>query len=297
MSTRQFLRWQLGEVRITRILDLEASGLRFLLPDASPENLLAMEWVSPYLVPSGEAVAAIQSFVIEVGRRRVLVDTGAGEPARALIPARIERAEPYLGDLVDAGFAPDTIDAVVHTHLHFDHVGWNLRPTKDDILIPTFPSARHLIVAEEWAYWSGGGAAEDRAPVTAMVRPLVDAGRVRLVEPGYVVAPGVVLEASPGHSPGHVSVRIRSGDEQAVITGDVLHHPSQLARPDWTCSWDADPKRARETRERLLAEWADSGALVIGTHFARAPAGHVVRDGLAYRFEAITEGFVSSSER
>jgi glyoxylase-like metal-dependent hydrolase (beta-lactamase superfamily II) len=273
-----------GAARITRIVDLEASGLAFLLPAATPDNLSTIEWIAPYLVSSGEAVAAIQSFVIEVGCRRVLVDTAAGERARSEIPARIELAESYLTDLEAAGFAPDTIDTVIHTHLHFDHVGYNLKPTGHGF-VPTFPNARHLVVSNEWSHWSGGAADEERAPVERAIRPLMEAERVDLVAPRQEVAPGVLLEPTPGHTPGHVSVRIRSGAEQALISGDLMHHPAQLARPDWTCTWDVDPELARATRRRFLAECAASGALVIGTHFAHAPAGHVVRDGAEFRFE------------
>lgn len=286
MLQPKLLRWRVGNARITRVLDVEASGLGFLLPDATPSALRRVEWLSPYLVPSGEAVAAIQSFVIELAGRRILVDTGAGEPARALIPAKLERAEPYLDDVVAAGFAFDTIDTVVHTHLHFDHVGWNLRLHRGTWL-PTFPNARHLVAAKEWAHWSGGGAAEDRAPVTAAVRPLMSAGRVRLVEPGFEVAPGIVLVPTEGHTPGHVSVALCSEGARAVISGDVMHHPAQLAHPEWACTWDSDPSAARATRERFLDACASAHVLVIGTHFARAPAGVVLRDGSSYRFDPI----------
>jgi glyoxylase-like metal-dependent hydrolase (beta-lactamase superfamily II) len=98
-----------------------------------------------------------------------------------------------------------------------------------------------------------------------------------------VISPEIRLTPSIGHTPGHVSVMIESEGERAVITGDMSHHPCQVAHPDWTLG-DDDPKAAILTRSRLFAEWADQPILVIGTHFPAPTAGHVVRDGAAFRF-------------
>jgi glyoxylase-like metal-dependent hydrolase (beta-lactamase superfamily II) len=100
----------------------------------------------------------------------------------------------------------------------------------------------------------------------------------KLVELDHVISPEII-----GHTPGHVSVMIESEGERAVITGDMTHHPCQLAHPDWSLG-DNDPKAAALTRSRLFAEWADQTILVIGTHFAAPTADHVVRDGAAFRF-------------
>jgi glyoxylase-like metal-dependent hydrolase (beta-lactamase superfamily II) len=93
----------------------------------------------------------------------------------------------------------------------------------------------------------------------------------------------ISLIPTVGHTPGHVSVRIRSCGEEALITGDFMHHPCQIARPDWSSTADSDPQAARDTRERMLTCLADTATLVIGTHFTGRTAGHVVRDGAAFR--------------
>lgn len=283
MEAGQFLRWRVGDARITRILDVEVSGMAFLIPGAVPDRLRAIGWLGRWLAPDGQALAAIQSYLVEIGGRRILVDSGAGLEARAGIPARLERARPYLDDLAAAGFPPESIDLVLHTHLHFDHVGWNVRQTPRGP-VPTFPRARHLVVGQEWARWSDAEAEDPRAPVGQAISPLMEAGRVDFVDPGGEIAPGVLLEPTPGHTRGHVSPRIRSRGEEAVITGDVMHLPAQIARPDWACTWDDDASLATATRARFLAECARSSRLVIGTHFARAPAGYVVWDGEGHRF-------------
>ena len=117
------------------------------------------------------------------------------------------------------------------------------------------------------------------------VRPILDAGLADLVEMDHRISPEVRLTPSPGHTPGHVSVVIESEGQRAVITGDIAHHPCQLANPAWATVFDSDISAAKATRERLFAEWADQPILVIGTHYPAPTAGHVKRDGAAFRFE------------
>jgi glyoxylase-like metal-dependent hydrolase (beta-lactamase superfamily II) len=115
------------------------------------------------------------------------------------------------------------------------------------------------------------------------VMPIWDAGLVDLVETDHRICEEISLVPTPGHTPGHVSLLITSMGEEALITGDFMHHPCQIARPDWSSTADSDPTEARQTRERMLAGLADTSTLVIGTHFAGRTAGHVRPDGDAYR--------------
>ena len=117
------------------------------------------------------------------------------------------------------------------------------------------------------------------------VRPVIDAGLADLVAPDHRVTDEIWLEPTPGHTPGHVAVRIESSGEQALITGDLAHHPVQFAEPSWVAAPDIDPAQSEATRRRLLAEHADTDTLVIGTHFAPPCAGHLVTDGDGFRFE------------
>ncbi len=112
---------------------------------------------------------------------------------------------------------------------------------------------------------------------------MFDAGLVDLVETDHRICDEISLVSTPGHTPGHVSVRIASGGEEALITGDFMHHPCQIARPDWSSTANSDPAAARQTRERMLTDLADAPILVIGTHFAGRTAGRVVPDGGAFR--------------
>jgi glyoxylase-like metal-dependent hydrolase (beta-lactamase superfamily II) len=115
------------------------------------------------------------------------------------------------------------------------------------------------------------------------VTPLRDAGLVDLVETDHRICDEISLVPTLGHTPGHVSVRIASQGEEALITGDFMHHPCQIARPEWSSTVDTDPVEAQRTREDMLTHLVDAPILVIGTHFAGRTAGHLVRDGDAFR--------------
>ncbi len=113
--------------------------------------------------------------------------------------------------------------------------------------------------------------------------PVWDTGLVDLVETDHRICDEVSLVPTPGHTPGHVSIRVVSDGEEGLITGDFMHHPCQIARPDWSSTADTDPDLARTTRQTMLTRLADTSLLVIGTHFAGRTAGHVVPDGPAFR--------------
>jgi glyoxylase-like metal-dependent hydrolase (beta-lactamase superfamily II) len=136
----------------------------------------------------------------------------------------------------------------------------------------------------EFAHWREQHERDDMAAVFAdSVAPIHQAGLADLVETNHRICEEITLVPTVGHTPGHVSVAIRSEGEEALITGDFMHHPCQIARPHWSSSADSDPDEARRTRERMLEGLAGRPVLVIGTHFAGATAGHIVRDGATYR--------------
>jgi glyoxylase-like metal-dependent hydrolase (beta-lactamase superfamily II) len=117
------------------------------------------------------------------------------------------------------------------------------------------------------------------------VQPIFDAGLAELVEMDHRLSPEVRLAPTPGHTPGHVSVMIESEGAKAMITGDMLHHPCQVAHPEWSSIADSDPAAAAKTRARMLGEAADAAILFIGTHFPAPTAGHVRRDGEVFHLE------------
>lgn len=279
--------WQVGDVRITKILELEAvGGSRFILPQATREAVRPIRWLYPHFMDEeGRLRMSVHALVVETPDRRIVVDTCIGNDKVRGNPNWTNLQTGFLADLEAAGYARDSIDTVLCTHMHVDHVGWNTMKV-DGRWVPTFPQARYLVAESEFAYWRDGDHGPEQATILAdSVAPVLDAGLVDLVGTGHRVCPEVSLVPTHGHTPGHVSVRIESRGEAALITGDFIHHPCQMAHVDWSSAVDFDPEAARETRRRMFAALADTPVLVIGTHFAGATAGRIRRDGDAYRLE------------
>jgi len=285
------MKWRVGEVTVTKIVEIEVTGgSRFLLPQATPEAVLPIGWLQPdFADERGRLKMSIHALVVETpggktGGRRIVVDTCLGnDKENRRIPTWNNLQTSFLADLAAAGYARETIDTVICTHLHVDHVGWNTMLVGER-WVPTFPNARYLMGRVEFAHWTGQHERADMIPVLAdSVTPVWDAGLVDLIETDHRICGEVSLVPTPGHTPGHVSVRIASQGEEALITGDFMHHPCQIARPDWSSTADSDPDEARRTREAMLTDLADTPILVIGTHFAGRTAGRIVRDGDAYR--------------
>lgn len=279
------LRWKIGNVTVTRIVELELPGLTFILPDATPENIRPIAWLKPHFVTeAGEPIASVHTLIVESQGQRIVVDTCIGNDKMLRIPPWRNRKGPFLEDLAAAGFERESIDTVLCTHLHADHVGWNTMLT-DGKWAPTFPKAEYLFGRKEWEHWNNTRDEWTDHLIEQSLEPILQAGLHKLVETDHRINDEISLEPTPGHTPGHVSVRIHSDGQEAVITGDLLHHPCQMARPDWKCTADTDSDAACVTRKDFLGRNADRPVLVIGTHFAAPTAGHIFRDGDAYRFE------------
>ncbi|TAK45044.1 MAG: MBL fold metallo-hydrolase [Betaproteobacteria bacterium] len=278
-------RWQIGAVRMTRVVEIEGpSPGTFLFAEATPERLLQHAWLKPhFLADDGRSIGAIHAFIVESEGRRIVVDTCVGNDKPRSVAQWNLRQGRFLEDLAEAGFPRASVDTVLCTHLHVDHVGWNTM-LANDRWVPTFPNARYLFGRAEWEHWSREPPGPDRLARDDSVRPVLDAGLAELVATDHRITTEVHLEATPGHTPGHVSVRIVSRGEQAVITGDLMHHPVQCAEPDWANRFDVDAAAARRTRRAFLERQADRPVLVFGTHFATPTAGRIVRDGSVWRF-------------
>lgn len=287
--------WTIGNVRLTRVIELEAARTpEFGYRNLTTDDILAQTWLQPHFATEdGRLKSAIQAFVVESNGQRIIVDTCVGNDKPRRNEAWNKMQGTFLNDLSAAGFDPGTIDTVLCTHLHVDHVGWNTRLV-DGVWVPTFPNARYLFGRTEWAHWSQeaiAATAGEIPPAIAenvietaavnhdSVKPIIDAGLHVLVDSDFRVTPEVYLEPTPGHTPGHVSVVIESAGHHAVITGDLMHHPIQCALPHVASNFDHDVAKARETRRAFLRRYANRDVLVFGTHFADPTAGHFVSRG------------------
>jgi glyoxylase-like metal-dependent hydrolase (beta-lactamase superfamily II) len=277
------LSWQVGRVKITRIVEMDLPVPATVIPQATAEELRKSAWLYPHFVGEDDTLKlSVHALLVEAPGLKLVVDTCVGNDRPREITGGLPLATPFLKHLGEVGWSRDGVDAVVCTHLHVDHVGWNTM-LDNGKWVPTFPRARYLIGRLELEFWNAHDDQEQQAMLGDSVKPIFDAGLAHLVELDHVISPEIRLTPSIGHTPGHVSVMIESEGERAVITGDMMHHPCQLAHPEWYLG-DDDRTLAALTRSRLLAEWADQPILVIGTHFAAPTAGRVVRDGAAFRF-------------
>ena len=281
-------KWRIGDVTVTKVLELESlGGAEWILPDAVPAAVKDISWLKPdFMDDEGLLRFSVHALVIETAERTIVVDTCVGNEKERLPYKDWHQLQTgFLNDFAKAGFDRHSVDNVLCTHLHVDHVGWNTMLV-DGQWIPTFPNSRYLLARDEFEYWRDQDRlAFQQAVFADSVAPVFEAGLVELVDTDHQVCEEVDLVPTLGHTPGHVSVRIRSQGQQALITGDFIHHPCQLARLSWGSAADEDKKAADLTRRRVFAEYADTPTLIIGTHFAGATAGKILSDGDAYRLE------------
>jgi len=291
-------RWHVGDVTVTKILEFESGGFppTFMFDGADEERIKSIGWLHPsYAEPDGSLRYSVHSFVVESDGKRILVDACVGNDKDRGFPGWNHLELPYLERLEEAGYPPESIDIVLCTHLHMDHVGWNTRLVGDR-WVPTFVNARYVFARTEWEHWSRADHGLGDMPETVdqmasldqaiadSVTPIVDAGLHDLVESNHQVTPEVFFVPTPGNSPGHVSVEIRSSGQHAVITGDAILHPVQLDDPQVRSNFDTDRALAIKTRTDFMETYADQDSLVFGTHFATPSVGHIVKDGDGWRF-------------
>ena len=281
------MHWNIGKVKITKIVELETVGsTRFILPLATNEEIRKLPWLIPHFAnEEGRLKMSIHSLLVETPSRRIIVDTGLGNDKQGRnVPTWNNRQDPFLDKLTAAGFAPDSIDIVLCTHLHVDHVGWNTRLV-DGQWVPTFPNARYVFGRTEYEYWRDHSVEPDKVAVFSdSVKPIADAGKMDLVPSDHQLTNEITLIPTPGHSPGHMSVHIKSDGHEGLLTGDVAHHPCQMAHLDWSSTADSDPRQSAVTRRELFSRFADTATLVIGGHFN---AGHIRREGTSFKFIAL----------
>lgn len=278
---------QIGEVTVTRIVESDDlwEPTRFV-PMATRDVVLAHDWlVGPFADPAtGEIRLSINSFGLQVGDEKIIIDTcGGNDKVRPGSPKLHLQQTDYLERLADAGFPPEEVTTVLCTHLHVDHVGWNT-VLVGDVWKPTFPNARYLFGETEWKHWSTEPQIYGDV-VGDSVQPVLDSGQASLISSDQIINDLVWLEPTPGHTPGHHSVRISSGGHDAVITGDVFHSAVQIEHPEWPSAPDVDPARAATTRRAFLNRYCDDHTLVLATHLGGPGCGHLHPNASGWRLD------------
>jgi glyoxylase-like metal-dependent hydrolase (beta-lactamase superfamily II) len=290
MSIETVKHWQIGGVTVARIVEVNAwqDPITMLLPDAPPDYMLQFKWLQPHFAtPEGKMIISFQCFVLSSRGRNVMIDTCIGADREREFPVFTNMQTTFLEDLAFAGFPRETITDVLCTHLHFDHVGWNTRKINGK-WVPTFPQARYYFGRREWAHWKHlreTNGYHHMEHLKDAIDPVMEAGLVELIDPDFQLTDEVSLIPTPGHTPGHVSVLIRSQGQSAVITGDLMHNPIQIAVPATEARFDMDKAQAARTREEFVKRFNDTDTLVIGSHFSDPTSGHIVPDGAAWKLK------------
>jgi glyoxylase-like metal-dependent hydrolase (beta-lactamase superfamily II) len=290
MTAEHIKHWRIGDVEIARIVEVNGweDDITMLLPDASPEFVQGFPWLVPHFAtPAGKMIISFQCFVLRSQGRVAMIDTCIGNDRKREFDVFTNMQTSFMEDLTTAGFPADEVTDVLCTHLHFDHVGWNTRLV-DGRWVPTFPQARYLFGRREWEHWkflNDTHGYHDLNHMEDAVLPIIDAGLAEFIEPDFQLTDEVTLLPTPGHTPGHVSVLIRSRGQSAVITGDMMHNPIQIAVPATEARFDMDKPQAARTRCEFVERFNNSGTLVIGSHFADPSAGHIVSDGKAWKLK------------
>lgn len=279
---------KIGEIEVWRMLDIHAP---FLLPTQLFPNAGADVGTEiSRLVPggicpqTGKLILPIQGFLLKTPQHVILVDSCVGNDKTVpKLPDWHQRKDTrFMACLTAAGLAPWDVDYVLCTHLHTDHVGWNTR-LDNGRWVPTFPNARYLLPSEDEALHR----AENSPLYAESVLPVIAANQGELVQSGHKLGAHVTLIPTPGHTPGHVSVLVQSGGEEAIITGDALHSSAQCCHPDWHFKFDMDAEQAVTSRRTLLETASQSGSLVLGSHFALPSLGRVTAKGDRFMWSAL----------
>lgn len=293
MSSNAHTSWKIGKVTVTRIEEL-------LGPSFQPEDLFATwdpavlkehgHWLAPhfYQPSTNQVIMSVHSWLIRTEHHTILVDTCCGNAKhRPESPHFHQLNQPYLDRLKRAGVNPEDVDYVLCTHLHVDHVGWNTRLV-DGRWVPTFPNAKYVFSLEELNFWDPSKnphlPQEPRDVFADSVLPVIAAKQAHVVGMTDQLSDTLLIEPSPGHSPGHIILRLISGQDEGVFIGDVMHHPIQIYRPEWNSRFCMDPVEAVISRKKVLHHCVEHNAIVFPAHFGAPHAGRIQSDGKTFTF-------------
>ena len=259
-----------GNVEIVAVLDM-------IPPPREPSDFFpdvsADQW-EPYreeVLDGGKVQLYYGCFVLRSLSKTILVDTGMGPGPH---PTRGNRTGDLLNQLNKQGVSPEEVDVVVHTHLHADHVGWNLR-LSEDVYHPNFPGASYLVPRLDWDHFTGPEIIGSAPQVTHNVVPLETLGLMELIESDHKITDEVTTLATPGHTPGHQAVLVNSAGERAMVVGDVLHSKVQVQEPGWCAGVDIDKRQSQDNRETLLDRAETENYVIAAGHFH--PSEHIGR--------------------
>lgn len=283
------LKFTVGDMTIQRIVELDAPFIPALdmLPALTPELLEEnRSWLQPHSLGAGDVFnLCYQSYIVRTPHHTILVDSCLGnDKPRARPEWHMKTDDNWMRALAGAGLTVQDIDFVMCTHLHGDHTGWNTRLVNGE-WVPTFPNARYVFSQRELAATEAAHKQMENPSYQDSVLPIVRAGKAELVADDYQLGDHVRILPTPGHTEGHVAFCFGKKQDEAVVTGDLIHVPLQMRYPELSFARDRDPVLAASTRRAFLERYCDSPTLCCTSHFPSPSAGRVKRWGDGYRLE------------
>lgn len=282
----------MGDVRIQRILEMRApdgpASSTFLnYEHAEWERASSAILESDWNADRTGTILSHQSWVVESEGRTILVDTSIGNhKPRPDLPIFDDLETSYLADLRAVGIEPESVDLVVATHLHMDHVGWNTTLV-DGEWVPTFPNARYFFPKADVVFFDPAHDGEFsprrsdgfmRNVFDDSVAPILASGRAEVWEDRLVIDANITLESAPGHTPGNAVVKVASRGDHGVFIGDMMHSAVQFALPHLQNCYCEDPLKSGFSRIKTLTWAEDNRALIFPAHFGGDHAAEVGRD-------------------
>lgn len=283
----------IGNATIEKVEEICGPGFKpgRMFPKFDQEAFDAQKsWMVPEHVQEGSdrLIGSVHTWVVKTGRHTILIDTCLGNHKDRHNPGWNKLNTPFLERLEACGCHPDSVDFVMCTHLHVDHVGWNTK-LENGRWVPTFKNARYLFAKREYAHWetehrtkgleTNGGSFDDS------VLPVVKAGKAVMIESDHQPDPLLTIRDYPGHTPGSIAINLKDQGRQACFSGDIMHHPIQVYHPDWSSQFCWDQAMSAVSRRKLLEDCVESNALLCPAHFPGANAGFVKPEGNSFRIE------------
>jgi glyoxylase-like metal-dependent hydrolase (beta-lactamase superfamily II) len=278
---------RIGNATIEKVEEICGSGFKpaRMFPKFDQEAFDAQKgWMLPEHVEPGSdrLVGSVHTWVLKTGRHTILIDTCLGNHKQRQNAGWNNLDTPFLERLRACGCSPESVDLVMCTHLHVDHVGWNTK-LENGRWVPTFPNAKYVFSREDYEHYRKADADPEKGPANLgsfrdSVLPVVEAGLAQIVAGAADLDEYLKIEPAPGHTPGTIAIKFESKGERAIFCGDIIHHALQVHRPHWNSFACLDGASARTSRRRVLEHCA-GGALLMPAHFGAPFACHVESRG------------------
>jgi glyoxylase-like metal-dependent hydrolase (beta-lactamase superfamily II) len=224
--------------------------------------------------------AALNSLLIRTGKQNVLVETGMGNKLSERMVKFYGQPAQLLTNLAAGGVAPEDIDIVINTHLHFDHCGWNtVRSNKDGKIVPTFPRAKYYAPEGEWQYARRPSERDAISYIPDNYDPLVQSGQMTLLKGGEEIVPGITVKTFPGHTAHMQAVIVESGGRTACYISDLIPTTAHIDIT-WGMAFDLYPLQTIESKKQYCAKAIAEKWLTVFTHDAKTPWAYVEKDEL-----------------